>query len=175
MTKNKKPVNDWLLTLLSLITILTLISNSHCLNEIQIVGKGWHSPELIFNSRYFFVKNKSVNKLLITSPDSGCRVWHQVLNETNFGENNFTIFRYKLLNDICLGGIEMQLIGGQTGDQVLARKVVVEDIYSENCICRRNDWHKLMNCHQMKQQFIQINSDLRFHLFNSFKFFVIEN
>ncbi len=162
MTKNKKPVNDWLLTLLSLITILTLISNSHSLNEIQIVGKGWHSPELIFNSRYFFVKNKSVNKLLITSPDSGCRVWHQVLNETNFGKNNFTIFRYKLLNDICLGGIEMQLIGGQTGDQVLARKVVVEDIYSENCICRRNDWHKLMNCHQMKQQFIQIDSDLRF-------------
>jgi hypothetical protein len=69
-------------------------------------------------------------------PDSGCRIWHQILNETNFGETNLTIVRYKLLTEVCSGGFEIQLIAD---DKVLARKVVVEDIYSENCISSRGD------------------------------------
>jgi len=141
------------------VLILTLISNTHNSSPIDISGHGWHSPQLIFNSRYFFVKNQLIDKVLIKSPDSGCRIWHQILNETNFGETNLTIVRYKLLTEVCSGGFEIQLIAD---DKVLARKVVVEDIYSENCICLRNDWKDLMKCNQMTQQFEQIDRDLRF-------------
>lgn len=144
------------------IIILLFVSNTDNSNTIEISGIGWHSPQLIFSSRYFFVRNKSVD-VLITSPDSECRVWTQVLNDTNFGENYLTIIRYKLLSDVCLGGIEIQL-SDKTTNEVLARKVVVEDIYSEKCICRRTDWSLLMKCNEMTQQFNQIDSDLRFCL-----------
>ncbi|CAG2118092.1 unnamed protein product [Medioppia subpectinata] len=124
---------------------------------IEITGLGWHSPQLVFSSRYFFVWNQSVTSVVITSPDNGCRVWHQMFNETNF-MSNLTIIRYKVLSDVCVGGLEMSLLG--TDGDVLARKVVTEDVWSERCVCRRPDWSQLMNCDQMSQQFTQIDSDL---------------
>ncbi|CAG2166227.1 unnamed protein product, partial [Oppiella nova] len=102
-----------------------------------------------------------VTKVVITSPDDGCRVWHQILNETHF-EPNVTIVRYKLLSDVCLGGLEIALYGDPNRKQVLARKVVTEDVWSERCVCRRHDWSYQMKCQQMAQQFTQIDSDLRF-------------
>lgn len=126
--------------------------------EVEITGHGWHSPQLIFTSRYFFVWNKPVKEVAITSPDNGCRVWQQVFNETNFEDRILTIIRYKLLTQVCKG-LEIRLTGDD--GQQLARRVVTEDIWSERCVCRRHDWPQLMKCQQMTQQFQQINKDLK--------------
>ena len=128
--------------------------------ELEITGFGWHSPQLIFTSRYFFIWNKSVDSVVITSPDKSCRLWQQVFNQTDFGDRLLTIVRYKLLSDVCLGGLQISLFGDN--NQLLAKKVIEEDIWSENCICRRQDWSLLMGCHKMSQQFQQIDEDLRF-------------
>ena len=126
----------------------------------EITGFGWHLPQLVFHSRYFFVWDQLVDSVVITSPDTGCRVWHQLFNETDFEDRNLTIIRYKLLSEVCLGGLQIRLFGD--GNRLLATKVVDEDIWSERCVCRREDWSRLMKCHQMRQQFPQIDSDLRF-------------
>src|SRR5882724_1934161 len=85
--------------------ILILLSFVVNCKQIEITGFGWHSPQLIFSSRYFFVWNESIDRVVITSPDTGCRVWHQIFNQTEFGSKTLTIIRYKLLSDVCLGGL----------------------------------------------------------------------
>ncbi|XP_054157940.1 protein O-glucosyltransferase 2-like [Oppia nitens] len=130
---------------------------------IEITGLGWHSPQAIFPSRYFFVWNKPVSAVVITSPadDRACRVWQQVFNETNFADKLVTIVRYKLVGDVCRGGIQIDVYGNdQSSSQPMARRVVTEDIWSEKCVCRRHDWPQLMKCREMSQQFKQIDSDL---------------
>ena len=146
------------LSTLLLLVIIVLVKPGDCEPEVEITGFGWHSPQLIFTSRYFFVWNTPVKEVSITSPDNGCRVWQQVFNETNFEDKTLTIVRYKLLSEVC-EGLEISLFGDS--GQLLARRVVTEDVWSERCVCRRHDWPQLMKCSEMTQQFQQINSDLK--------------
>lgn len=135
-----------------------------CLRNVNIYGPGWDDPALIVPSRYFFVDhpanctNRVKSAVIESLSNVRCLARMQVFDASQFS-NDLTIFRYRLVNDACLDGLEIIL--KDENNEIVARRSVEEPIYDDQCYCPERSWPEKAKCDPSSVMYDRLRKDLR--------------